>query len=269
MNDVTEVTLFEVEHNQTPALPAVDQQNHHQASAFTLIELLVVIAIIAILAGMLLPSLARAKEAGRRIACVNNLRQLDISTRVYIDEHQGTMPPRTRENRWPSTVLAGIRNYGTLRCPSDGPTTPKTGGSDPAKYPADAAPRSYIMNGWNDFFKNHLDATVFDKEYMGGTYPKGMLENDIRQPSDTVVFGEKDNTSDNYYMDFLEGVGNDITEVDQARHSKGTAKGRSGGSNYAMVDGSVRYLKFGQSFSPINLWATENSWRTNTSIFAF
>jgi prepilin-type N-terminal cleavage/methylation domain-containing protein len=102
-------------------------------AGFTLIELLVVIAIIALLAALLLPSLARAKEHANCAKCISNLRQINIGFKTFASEHEGIFPwrlsPQEGGTYGATTAGAGWRNYlaasnefsspKVLVCPSD------------------------------------------------------------------------------------------------------------------------------------------------------
>ena len=64
----------------------------------------------------------------------------------------------------------------------------------------------------------------------------------IPEPSRTITFGEKRKGSRHCHMDFYQGKGNDVKEIDQAKHGGGSSD-VSGGSNYSFADGSVRFIK--------------------------
>lgn len=246
--------------------------------AFTLIELLVVIAVIAILAAMLLPVLARAKESGRRIYCMNNLNQLGIAAKMYINDNQGYYPPRVEVNRWPNRFADSYGgNINILVCPTDYAmflTPPASvGGGENSNNVADASPRSYFINGWNDYFANQFGTTDWGTlEPEIAAVGHGPRENAITQPSETILLGEKEHNAGDFYMDLLENGGNDFTGIaEQGMHDNaGTVStqangvGSSGGSNYGMVDGSTSFIRFPRSVDPQNMWAQS----TNRTAYA-
>src|SRR5688572_21081764 len=88
----------------------------HRIGGFTLVELLVVIAIIAILAALLLPALSGAKEAGKRISCANNLRQLGISLMLDADDHDGGFRIFNDNPKWPGMLHDYFQNLNVLLC---------------------------------------------------------------------------------------------------------------------------------------------------------
>jgi prepilin-type processing-associated H-X9-DG protein len=199
----------------------------------------VVIAILAILAAMLLPALSRAKQSARRIICVDHLKQLALATVMYVMDNESYYPSSNSPNKWPQAVRSDYDNLRILVCPDDISIT----GVGTNTASADLAPRSFLINAWPDYFDLLPQPVMFEI----------MPESVVEDPSETILFGEKQEQQGDFLMDLR--TGNQATVLEQSRHAAG--------ANYAFADGSARFLAFGKCLSPVNLWGVTPDARNN------
>jgi type II secretory pathway pseudopilin PulG len=227
-----------------------------------LVELLTVIAIIGLLAGMLLPALAATKEKARRTLCSRNLQQIDLALTMYASANQDVLPPPQQPaGYWPVVLQPNYANTRVLLCPTD-PSATQSAPALPVISP-DLAARSYVMNAFADYYAGMIGATPATSGSSGSFWLLRMKYSAITHPSDTITFGEKASTSSAFIVNIFQSpTGSYLSGLAENRHNNACFSPNRGGANYAEADGSVRYLPFGESTCPINLWAVLDHWRT-------
>ena len=236
--------------------------------AFTLIELLVVIAIIAILAALLLPILSRSKLEAMQTSCLNNLKEIGLCQRLYVDDYKAYPIHGGNGPQWPASYWPYNKNTNIFACPSEMTLYGTLLGNSAGNYygyQADSAPNSYIMNGWGD---------VFVQDWSDGSFngkAETLTESMVPFPSITIVVGERRHSDeDDLWMDVYEvengGLNNLIYSLQHARHGGTIPAPPNGGSIYQFGDGSARYIRFGGDVNPVCMWACSLENRTTLAL---
>lgn len=177
-------------------------------SGFTLIELLVVIAIIAILAAILFPVFAQAREQARKTSCLSNQKQLGLSLMMYSQDYDEVFPFGLDEawhDSWAVTTQPYIKNSGVLRCPDD-VFTPAPGWGYEWNWAG--IPMSYGANGiigWNSITSQWGMIGVITPMAQTWLTPYNPGLAGITRPAETVLLAEKHN---NDMLKMVGGTGN-------------------------------------------------------------
>ena len=222
--------------------------------AFTLIELLVVIAIIAILAAILFPVFAQAREAARKTSCLSNIKQMTLAMGMYSTDYDAGYPSVYDDTSypgkriiWADKIRPYIQNRDIFRCqggPNNVTLTPSGGG-----MPADNV-QGTMYN------INMADGTDFP-EGTAGHYP--VTESQFVHPADTGLIFESSNVWWCHWLPQVSGWDNTGTTAGGDTYLIGVLgetiyPRHSGGLNIGMCDGHAK-------------WAKSNSLLTNTKMF--
>jgi len=158
---------------------------------FTLIELLVVIAIIAILAAILFPVFAQAREKARQTSCLSNMKQIGTAARMYVEDYDGMSIWDTYwqfthfPNTWSGFILPYVKNEDIFRCPSHG-VPRKPWNTDPYDWVPEWYYKSYGINVYGAVIYIKPDNTV--SEFMLDL---------IKRPAERIWFFEVYDADDN------------------------------------------------------------------------